>query len=166
MTDTTDYGILAAELRAVAARLFAHRGGYELYAFDAAHILADEHGITDAIGLDDNETVRTVLRSCAYFFTDDEDDEDTPATSAADAPDLPTMVVALHARMTDMENTLAVLLNRTAQVHGSTAFLAALAPRVADENAVTAALDTARVFSMEEHERLLDALGALDDGEA
>lgn len=165
MTSTTDYGVLAAELRAVAARLFANEGGYELYAFDAAHILADEHGITDAIGLDDNETVRTILRSCSYFFTDDEDDEGD-AAPASDAPDLPTMVVALHARMTAVENTLGVLLNRTGSVHAATAFLAALAPRVADENAVTAALDTARVSSMEEHERLLDALGALDDGEA
>lgn len=165
MTDTTDYGILAAELRAVAARLFAHRGGYELYAFDAAHILADEHGITDAIGLDDNPVVASVLRDCAYFFTDDEDEAGGDSAPAADAPDLPTMVVALHARMTDMENTLGVLLNRTAQVHGSTAFLAALAPRLVDEDNVTAALDTARVSSIEEHERLRDALAA-HDGEA
>jgi len=165
MTSTTDYGVLAAELRAVAARLFAHRGGYELYAFDAAHILADEHGITDAIGLDDNPVVASVLRDCAYFFTTAEDTEDSPAPSAADAPDLPTMVVALHARMSDMENTLGVLLNRTAQVHGSTAFLAALAPRLVDEDNVTAALDAARLSSMEEHERLRDALAA-HDGEA
>lgn len=71
-----DYDLLAGQVRRFAYHLWATLE-YEIAAYEAAHKLADEYGITNinAGNPDDSETIIRVVRECTNFF-DPEDDSD------------------------------------------------------------------------------------------
>jgi len=71
--DRYDYNVLAHLLRHRAAQLFHDIEGYEFYAYEAAHILADK-GITDIIGQPNNPVIDQAVRACTNFPEPDEDD--------------------------------------------------------------------------------------------
>lgn len=71
--DRYDYNVLAHLLRHRAAQLFHDIEGYEFYAYEAAHILADQ-GITDILGQPNNPVIDQAIRTCTNFPEPDEDD--------------------------------------------------------------------------------------------
>lgn len=73
-----DYDLLAGQVRRMAYNLWSGME-YECYAYEAAHKLADDCGITNLMSgnPDDSDTIVKIIRDCSCFPpSDDEDFED------------------------------------------------------------------------------------------